>query len=160
LIFASIGQDYYRKAQQKQDVFFLFKELILFKEMKNEPKKILLVEDDDILRDVYKHYFEKEGFWVYSVNNGPDAVAFTENQEFDIVLLDIIIPGFDGFTVLRKIRENQKTSKMPVMIMTNLDEDKYMTRALKLGANEYLIKANTTPDVATAHIKTIISKES
>lgn len=126
--------------------------------MKNEPHKILLVEDDDILRDVYKHYLEKAGFWVYTVNNGPDAVAFTENQGFDIVLLDIIIPGFDGFTVLRKIRENQKTANLPVMVLTNLDEDKYVSRALKLGANEYLIKANTTPQVAADHIKTIIGK--
>lgn len=128
--------------------------------MTNEPKKILLVEDDDILRDVYKHYFEKSGFWVYIVSNGPDAVAYTENQDFDVVVLDIILPGFDGFTVLRKIRENKKTASLPVVVMTNLDDDKYVTRALKLGASEYLIKANTTPQVATEHIKTIIGKDS
>ncbi len=127
--------------------------------MEQPPKKILLVEDDEILRDVYKHFFEKSGFWVYTANNGPDAVAFTENQEFDAVVLDIIIPGFDGFAVLRKIRENQKTAKLPVMMMTNLDEDKYVTRALKLGANEYLIKANTTPQVAVEHLKTVIGKK-
>lgn len=127
--------------------------------MTGQPRKILLVEDDDILRDVYKHFFEKEGFWVYTASNGPDAVAFTENQDFDVVVLDIIIPGFDGFTVLRKIRENQKTAKLPVLMMTNLDEDKYVTRALKLGANEYLIKANTTPQVATDHIKTIMNQK-
>lgn len=126
--------------------------------MQNKTKKILLVEDDDIIRDVYKHFFEKSGFWVYTVTNGPDAVAFTENQDFDLVILDIIIPGFDGFSVLRKIRENQKTQDLPVMILTNLDEDKYVTRAIKLGANEYLIKANTTPQVALDHIKTIINK--
>lgn len=128
--------------------------------MKNEAKRILLVEDDDIIRDVYKHYFEKVGYWVYTATNGPDAVAFTEKQDFDVVLLDIIIPGYDGFNVLRKIRENQKTQNLPVMVLTNLDEDKYVTRALKLGANEYLIKSNTTPQVAVDHIKTIISKGS
>ena len=127
--------------------------------MSEQPKKILLVEDDDILRDVYKQYFERSGFWVYTANNGPDAVAFTENQDFDIVALDIIIPGFDGFAVLRKIRENQKTANLPVMILTNLDEDKYVARGLKLGANEYLIKANTTPQVATDHINTMLSKK-
>ncbi len=126
--------------------------------MTEKPKRILLVEDDDILIDVYKHFFEKSGFWVYTANNGPDAVAYSENQDFDIVVLDIIIPGFDGFTVLRKLRENQKTATLPVMVMTNLDEDKYLTRALKLGASEYLIKANTTPQVAVDHIKTIIGK--
>lgn len=127
--------------------------------MRIEAKKILLVEDDDIIRDVYKHQLEKSGYWVYTVSNGPDAVAYTENQDFDVVLLDIIIPGFDGFTALRKIRENQKTSTLPVMILTNLDEDKYVTRALKLGANEYLVKANTTPQVVVDHIKTIFQRE-
>ena len=126
--------------------------------MTEQPRRILLVEDDDILIDVYKHFFEKSGFSVYTANNGPDAVAYCENQEFDIVVLDIIIPGFDGFTVLRKLKENQKTANLPVMIMTNLDEDKYVARALKLGASEFLIKANTTPQVAVNHIKTIIGK--
>jgi DNA-binding response OmpR family regulator len=124
----------------------------------DKPRKVLLVEDDNVLRDVYKHFLEKEGFWVYTAENGPDAVAFTENQEFDAVLLDIIIPGFDGFTALRKIRENQKTAKLPVMMLTNLDEDKYVSRALKLGANEYLIKANTTPQVAADHLKSMLEK--
>lgn len=128
--------------------------------MKNKPVRILLVEDDDVLRDVYKIFFEKAGFLVYTANNGPDAVAYSQNQDFEMVVLDIIIPGFDGFTALRKIRESQKTAKLPVMVLTNLDDDKYLTRALKLGANEYLIKSNTTPQVAVEHIKTIIGKES
>lgn len=146
-------------AENKNKTFSFRKNICYhYQEMRTKPKKILLVEDDDILRDVYKHYFETSGFWVYTVSNGSDAVAFTENQDFDIVVLDIILPGFDGFTVLRKIRENQKTLTLPVLVLTNLDDNKYITRAFKLGANEYLIKANTTPKVAVEHIKTIISK--
>jgi DNA-binding response OmpR family regulator len=118
-------------------------------------KKVLLIEDDDIISQVYQHYFEKAGLSVYSVQTGPDAVSFAQNQEFDIIVLDIIIPGYDGFHVIEKLRENEKTAKIPVMILTNLDEDKYVKRATKLGASEYLIKANTTPQQALEHIKSL-----
>lgn len=119
-------------------------------------KKILLVEDDSILREAYQHYFEKSGYMVYSASSGPDAVSFSENEAFDIIILDVIIPGFDGFHVLSKLKENSKTSHIPVVILTNLDEEKFLQRAMKLGATEYLIKTNTTPQSAVNHIKEII----
>lgn len=120
-----------------------------------DPKKILLVEDDDIIRQVYQHFFEKSGFLVYTASSGPDAVSYAENQDFDIIILDIIIPGFDGFHVIEKLKENEKTAKTPVMILTNLDDEKYVKRATKLGIAEYLIKSNTTPQQAVEHIKSI-----
>jgi len=120
-------------------------------------KKILLIEDDDIIRQVYQHFFEKSGFLVYTASNGPDAVSYSQNEDFDIIILDIIIPGFDGFHVIEKLKENGKTAKIPVVILTNLDDEKYVKRATKLGAAEYLIKSNTTPQQAIEHIKSIIS---
>jgi len=122
-----------------------------------DPKKILLVEDDDIIRQVYQHYFEKSGLLVYLANTGPDAVSYSLNEDFDLIILDIIIPGFDGFHVIEKLKENEKTAKIPVMILTNLDDDKYVKRATKLGATEYLIKSNTTPAQAVEHIKSLTS---
>ncbi len=124
--------------------------------MSSTTKKILLVEDDSILREAYQHFFEKSGYIVYLASSGPDAVSFSENEAFDIVLLDIIIPGYDGFHVLSKLKENPKTNHIPVVMMTNLDDDKFLQRAMKLGATEYLIKANTTPQTAVAHVKEII----
>ncbi len=120
-------------------------------------KKILLVEDDDIIRQVYQHYFEKSGYLVYTASSGPDAVAYFQNQDFDIIILDIIIPGFDGFHVIEKLKENEKTAKIPVMILTNLDDDKFVKRATKFGATEYLIKSNTTPQQAVEHVKSLTS---
>ncbi len=122
-----------------------------------DPKKILLVEDDDIIRQVYQHFLEKSGFLVYTASSGPDAVSYAENEGFDIIILDIIIPGFDGFHVIERLRENEKTAKTPVMVLTNLDDDKYVKRATKLGVAEYLIKANTTPQQTVDHIKSLIS---
>src|SRR3972149_1652198 len=96
-------------------------------------KKILLVEDDSILREAYQHFFEKAGYVIYLASSGPDAVSFSQNEAFDLVLLDIIIPGFDGFHVLAKLKENPKTAHIPVVMMTNLDDDKFLQRAMKLG---------------------------
>ncbi len=124
--------------------------------MTSTTKKILLVEDDSILRETYQHFFEKSGYIVYLASSGPDAVSFSENEAFDIILLDIIIPGFDGFHVLSKLKENPKTAHIPVVMMTNLDDDKFLQRAMKLGATEYLIKATTTPQTTVAHVKEII----
>ncbi len=121
-----------------------------------QTKKILLVEDDSILREAYQHFFEKAGYVVYLADNGPDAVEFSGKEAFDIILLDIIIPGFDGLHVLAKLKENSKTSHIPVVMMTNLDDEKFLQRAMKLGATEYLIKSNTTPQTAVNHIKEII----
>ncbi len=119
-------------------------------------KKILLVEDDSILREAYQHFLEKSGYVVYVAATGPDAVSFSKREAFDIIVLDIILPGFDGFHVLAKVKEDSMTSHIPVVIMTNLDEEKFLQRAMKLGATEYLIKTNTTPQSAVAHIKEII----
>lgn len=124
--------------------------------MVSAAKKILLVEDDSIVREAYQHFFEKAGYMVYLASSGPDAVSFSQKEAFDIILLDIIIPGFDGFHVLSKLKEDSKTAHIPVVMMTNLDDDKFLQRAMKLGATEYLIKANTTPQTAVAHIKEII----
>lgn len=120
-------------------------------------KKILLVEDDNILREAYQHYIEKSGYQVYVASNGPDAVSYSQNENFDLVVLDIIIPGFDGFHVIAKLKENPKTSKLPIIVLTNLDEEKFLQRAMKLGAIEYLIKTNTTPQQVVQHIKEVIS---
>lgn len=119
-------------------------------------KKILLVEDDSILREAYQHYMEKSGYVIYVASSGPDAVAYSLKEAFDLIVLDIILPGFDGFHVLAKLKENSQTAHIPVVIMTNLDEEKFLQRAMKLGATEYLIKTNTTPQSAVAHIKEII----
>ena len=120
-----------------------------------KPKKILLVEDDDIIRQVYQHYLEKSGYLVYIAPSGPDAVSYSQHETFDVVILDIILPGFDGFHVMEQLKANEKTANIPVMVMTNLDDDKYIKRATKLGATEYLIKSNTTPQVVVEHIKSL-----
>lgn len=120
-------------------------------------KKILFVEDDNIEREAYQHQFTKSGFAVTVASDGPRAVELALKEKFDIVVLDILLPGFDGFHVLEKLKSNEKTKNLPIVVLTNLDQDKFMERALRLGAVEYLLKANTLPSQAVSHIKSIIS---
>jgi CheY-like chemotaxis protein len=119
-------------------------------------KKILFVEDDNIEREAYQHQFAKAGFAIAVASDGPKAVELALKEKFDIVVLDILLPGFDGFHVLQKLKENEKTKDIPVVVLTNLDQDKFVERALRLGAVEYLIKANTLPNQAILHIRSIL----
>ncbi|MDP2671800.1 MAG: response regulator [bacterium] len=119
-------------------------------------KRILFVEDDNIEREAYQHQLEKAGFAISVADTGPKAVDMLGKEEVDLVVLDIMIPGFDGFHVLEKIKANPKTTETPVVVLTNLDDDKFLRRAIKLGATEYLIKANTLPSQVVAHIKRLL----
>lgn len=120
-------------------------------------KKILFVEDDTIEREAYQHQFVRSGFSVLVASDGPGAVEIANKGGIDIVVLDILLPGFDGFHVLEKLKANPQTADIPVVVLTNLDQDKFMARALKHGAVEYLLKANTLPSEAVAHLKSILN---
>lgn len=121
-----------------------------------ETKRILWVEDDNFARELYQHEFEKAGYYVTIASDGPKAIETAKKYNFDIVVLDIIIPGFDGFHVLEKLKDYEKTANIPTLVLTNLEDQKYLNRAMKLGAREYLVKSLTTPTKAVKEIKNII----
>lgn len=120
------------------------------------PKKILFVEDDNIEREAYRHELIKAGFAINVASSGPEALELVGKEKFDLVLLDILIPGFDGFHVLEKLKEQTETKDIPVIMLTNLDQDKFMERSMKHGAQEYLVKANYLPSQVVEHVKSII----
>ncbi|MEG0641199.1 MAG: response regulator transcription factor [Clostridium sp.] len=99
--------------------------------------KILLVDDDTNICDLVELYFEKEGYKVYKVHNGIDAIALFKDKEPDIIILDIMMPGKDGYEVLKEIR---KTSHVPVIMLTAKGETFDRVLGLELGADDYLVK--------------------
>lgn len=112
--------------------------------------KVLLVEDDSFLRDICAKKLTKEGFRVFEILDGEEAIKNLEKIEPDIILLDIILPTVDGFVVLEKIRsnKNEKIKRTPVIMLSNLGQKEDIDKALSLGANDYLIKAHfTTEDI-------------
>lgn len=118
--------------------------------------KIVIVEDDKFLRELIVQKVRKEGYEVVEAINGKEGVAKAKAEKPDLVLLDLILPGIDGFEVLRQIKEDAETSAIPVVILSNLGQKDDVERGMKLGASDYLVKAHFTPGEILAKIKTIL----
>ena len=120
-------------------------------------KKILIVEDDSFLQGLASTKLEKEGFAVSAVGNGEDAIKILGTDTFDLVLLDIILPGgVDGLGILKNIRETPKTAKLPVIIFSNMSDEKNVKGAQALGATDFMIKSNFTLDELSDRIKELL----
>lgn len=109
--------------------------------MPTHPKKILLVEDDDNLANVYLTRLQAEGFDVRRVPNGEDALAAAIEYRPDLTLLDVMMPQVNGFDVLDIIRNTPETANLKVIMMTALSQDSDKQRAESLGADDYLVKS-------------------
>ncbi len=119
-------------------------------------KKILIIEDDRFLRELISRKLKNEGFLILEAVDGEDGVKKISDEKPDLVLLDLILPGIDGFEVLRRIKDNPVSGSIPVIILSNLGQKEEVERGLKLGANDFLIKAHFTPKEIIEKIKTII----
>jgi DNA-binding response OmpR family regulator len=120
------------------------------------PKKILIVEDDSFLQGLTASKLSKDGYTILVAGNGEDAVKIADAEKPDFILLDLVLPAMDGFEVLAKIRKNDALKKIPVIIFSNLAEEKDMIKARDLGANEYMVKSNFTLDELAAKIKEML----
>ena len=119
--------------------------------------KILIVEDDEFLLNIYQTVFEKEGFEVQTAGNGQDGYRMAVAQSPDAMLLDIMLPGdMDGLAVLKKLKETRGCEKIPVMIMSNLSDDKTIGEGMALGARGYFTKSQFNPDDVLRNIKTLL----
>ncbi len=118
-------------------------------------KKVLIVEDDDFLKSLAVTKLVKEGFEVTATGNIDEVNKALETNAPEIVLLDLLLPGTDGFGILKKIRENVSTAHVPVIIFSNLSEESDIKKAQELGANYFMVKSNFTLDELVAKIKEI-----
>lgn len=120
-------------------------------------KKVLVVEDDQFLVKAYEIKLKKEGIEVWVARDGNEAISFLEREKPNIVLLDLMLPGINGFDVLLAIRKNEKWKDVPVIILSNLGQDQDMQRGKELGASEYLVKANTKISDIVEKVKKYLS---
>ena len=104
-------------------------------------KRILLVEDDTALADVYQARLELEGFDIKQVNNGEDALSAAIDFKPDLVLLDAMMPKISGFDVLDILRNTPETTNIKVVMLTALSQPKDKERAENLGVDDYLVKS-------------------
>jgi DNA-binding response OmpR family regulator len=105
-----------------------------------DSQKILVVDDDEhILRSLVQ-YLELEDFEVISADNGPDALKKFAEFKPDLLVLDVMMPGMDGFQVLETIRADHETSKVPVLMLTARDQHADILKGYQMGASSYLVK--------------------
>jgi CheY-like chemotaxis protein len=123
--------------------------------MKNIKRLILLVEDDPFLIDIYRTKLEEAGFSVEVAEDGRDALGKIEEKKPDLLLLDIVLPHFDGWEILEKIKKIQ-LKNLPVVVLSNLGQKSEVEKGLRLGAVKYLIKAHYTPSQVVEEIKKIL----
>lgn len=120
---------------------------------------ILIIEDDKFLRELISQKLIAEGFNVFSVVDGEEAFKILEKTKAHLILLDLILPGADGFEILSRLKKDQRTSAVPVIVLSNLGQKEDIDRAASLGAVDYMIKANSTPSEIVARIKEVLSKK-
>lgn len=120
-------------------------------------KKILVVDDDLNIRDVYAEVLKDAGYDIILAADGEQALSALKSHVFDLVLLDVIMPKFNGLEVLGQIRQDQKLKDVPVVMLTNFGQEEIAKKAMDLGAVDFIIKYNTTPGEAAQKINKILS---
>jgi len=126
--------------------------------MANNKIKVLIADDEEVLRRMYLTKFKNEGFEAYGASNGEEAVEMAKKIKPDIILLDIIMPLADGFSALKKIKEDNSLKNIPVILLTNLAQDGDIQTGLKMGAADYLVKTESTPNQVVEKIRKILKK--
>ncbi|MFA5109171.1 MAG: response regulator [Patescibacteria group bacterium] len=114
----------------------------LNKKEDGQKKSVLIIEDDVLLVQAYQIKFKKEGIDAQVAFDGREALAFLDKEPPGVVLLDLMLPGISGFTVLEEIRKNEKWKEVPVIILSNLGQTNDIERGKAMGVVDYVVKAN------------------
>jgi len=120
--------------------------------------KVLIVEDDAFLREIYVDSLTKAGFTVTSAEDGNEGIEKIKAGDWDLLLMDIILPQMDGIEIVRKLKTDPDfaaQAKKPVIFLTNLDNDNEMKQALAVG-NGYIIKSQINPGDLVAKIQEVM----
>lgn len=114
---------------------------------------VLVVEDDQFLRDLIVKKLEHEGIKTIQAIDGEEGLRLARENKPGLILLDLILPGIDGFVVLKQIKDDPSISGIPVVILSNLGQKEDIERGFKLGAKDYLIKAHFAPGEIVQKVK-------
>jgi len=116
----------------------------------------LIIEDDKFLRELITRKLLNEAYEVSEAVDGEEGIKKIKEEKPDLVLLDLILPGIDGFEVLSQMRKESALSSIPVIILSNLGQKEDVEKGLKMGAVDYLIKAHFTPGEIIDKIKSAL----
>ena len=122
------------------------------------PATILLAEDDRILRKAGEATLRKRGYAVIAAVDGEDALAKAREHKPDLILLDVIMPKLQGFEVLASLKSDAATRDIPVIMLSNLQDESDVRKATDAGALDYLVKSNVPLDVLAARIAEALAR--
>lgn len=118
--------------------------------------RVLIIEDDGFLGRLLVRKLDKEGLAADLAVDGKEGLKKITEERPDLLLLDLILPGLDGFQILKNLRENKTTAGLPVIVLSNLGQLEEINKAKALGADDFLIKANFTPTEVVSKIKNLL----
>ncbi|WP_085523507.1 response regulator transcription factor [Tuberibacillus sp. Marseille-P3662] len=124
--------------------------------MSEEQQTVLVVDDEERIRRLLKMYLEREGYGVEEVDNGEDALELAINNDYDLVVLDLMLPGMDGEEVCAKLREQKAT---PVLMLTAKGEETNRVQGFEVGADDYVVKP-FSPREVILRVKALLRRSS
>jgi len=118
-----------------------------------EEKTILLIEDEEEIRIVYSEILREAGYKVLEASDGIIGLKRALDDNWDLLLLDIMLPGEDGLHILKAAKENIRLKFKPVILLTNLGNEAIINESFKVGADGYLVKSQITPDKIVEEVR-------
>ena len=122
--------------------------------------KLLIVDDEPNILSSIRRALELEGYGVQVAGSGAQALERLAAQEFDLMLLDVVMPGMDGYEVCRRIRESAEAAMLPIVMVTALDQGQERVRGLEAGADDFLTNPSTNPNCWRACVPCYASSSS
>lgn len=121
--------------------------------------RLIIVEDDPFLLSILAEKLKEAHFDIETAIDGEDGLNKIKSGNFDLVLLDMVLPKIDGFKILEELRGGDHIKKVPVIVLSNLYDKNNIDKAILLGAREYIVKAYNTPEEIVLKIKSFLAKE-
>ncbi len=129
----------------------------------SQQRSILVVDDERTLREVLRRYLEREGFLVTEAETGPQALSILQSEKPDLIVLDIMLPGVDGFSITRRLRHPSQFNPLriegdiPIILLTARSNEADRIAGLELGADDYVTKP-FSPRELVARVKTVLRR--
>jgi two-component system alkaline phosphatase synthesis response regulator PhoP len=121
-------------------------------------EKILVVDDEEDILELVRYNLVKEGYQVAGALTGEDALKRARAESFDLIVLDLMLPGIDGLDVAKKLKNDKRTERVPIVMLTAKGEEADVVTGLELGADDYVTKP-FSPRVLIARIRTILRRK-
>lgn len=128
-------------------------------EVIKKKSNVLVIEDDKFLRELIIQKLRKEGFETHSAIEVSEALKAIEQEKPNLILLDLVLPGMDGFAAIDFFKKTRQTSEIPIIVLSNLGQKEGIEKAIKSGAAAYLVKSENTPSEIVDRIRNVLRQK-